>query len=69
MSDADRLGDEITEPYADISAATWWSMWETTVPGTVVSGMAPDVSAETCVAKQHAGERIDYDHALLVVMQ
>lgn len=27
------------------------------------------VSAETCVTKQHAGERIDYDHALVVMMQ
>ena len=29
----------------------------------------PDVSAETCVTKQHAGERVDYDHAVMVMMQ
>ncbi len=28
-----------------------------------------DVSAETCVAEQHSGERMDYDHALMVMMQ
>ena len=28
-----------------------------------------DVSAETCVAKRVSGERMDYDHALMVMMQ
>ena len=28
-----------------------------------------NVSAETCVPKQHAGERMDYDHALMVMLQ
>ncbi len=26
-------------------------------------------SAETCVPRQHSGERMDYDHALMVMMQ
>ena len=28
-----------------------------------------DVSAETCVSKYHTGERMDYKHAVMVIMQ